>query len=155
MLSGKEPWSEFGEYTAVVLRLSRGETPGRPKSRPIDDRYWRLIEHCFSPVSKRPAASLIASSIKQFLNDFPSSQPLREVMALLSSANFQQLETIRDDSSSSPPLVDPGDGAMNGIIGLEPRHLHASTWVIPPLPHTKRLMPKSQWPEWPSSVTTE
>ncbi|KAF8119555.1 kinase-like domain-containing protein [Boletus edulis] len=87
VLSGKQPWSEIGEDVAVLLRLSKGEMPDRPESRPIDGQHWGLIERCLSPVPNRPTANTIVSSIERFLESFPPSKPLRDVITSPSCQN--------------------------------------------------------------------
>ncbi|KAF8554916.1 kinase-like protein [Imleria badia] len=80
VLSGKQPWSEVREDAAVVLRLAKGYKPSRPKSRPVDDLHWNLIERCWSLIQERPAAEAIIGSIQRFLSHYPSFQPLRDIM---------------------------------------------------------------------------
>ncbi|KAG8218111.1 hypothetical protein J3R82DRAFT_3633 [Butyriboletus roseoflavus] len=109
VLSGKQPWSELGEDVAVVLKLSQGHMPARPDSIPIDDQYWELIEYCWSVIpDRRPTTTMLVSSIEQFLEDFPHSQPLRNVIASSPFQIHSQLDT--SDISSFSSLV-PGDKA--------------------------------------------
>ncbi|KAF8557521.1 kinase-like protein, partial [Imleria badia] len=56
ILSGKHPWSEIQRDAAVMMQLSRGNTPKRPSSPPIEDQHWELIERCWSSVGDRPCA---------------------------------------------------------------------------------------------------
>ncbi|KAI9464896.1 kinase-like domain-containing protein [Boletus coccyginus] len=90
VLSGKPPWSELGEDVAVLHHLSEGKTPCRPASRPIDDQHWELIKRCLLPILNRPAINTIVPDIKRFWGASPRSEPLRDVIALLSSQNSQQ-----------------------------------------------------------------
>ena len=80
VLSGKQPWSEVRQDSAVVLRLAKGHTPGRPESRMLDDSHWNLIQDCWSPIEERPAAEAIISSIQQSLNYCPRSPPLCDLL---------------------------------------------------------------------------
>ncbi|KAF8123213.1 kinase-like domain-containing protein, partial [Boletus edulis] len=110
VLSGKQPWSEIGEEVVVILRLLKGEIPGRPESRPIDDQHWELIKRCLSRIpDRRPAANTIVSILEQFLEHFPHSQPLRDVIKSLQ-------ETQQSDSSDSSSIAVPGGTAMDGVI---------------------------------------
>jgi hypothetical protein len=79
VLSGKQPWSEVRQDTAVVLRLAKGHKPGRPESRTLDDSYWNLIQHCWSRMEERPAVEAIIPTIQQFLSSCPWSPPLCDV----------------------------------------------------------------------------
>jgi len=80
ILSGKQPWSEVREDSAVVLRLARGRKPSRPESRIIDDSHWNLIQDCWSAMEARPAAEAIIPTIQQFLTYFPRSPPLVDLL---------------------------------------------------------------------------
>ena len=80
VLSGKQPWSEVREDTAVVLRLAKGHKPGRPESRRMDDSHWNLLQDCWSPMEERPAAEMIIPIIKQFLSHCPQSPPLCDLL---------------------------------------------------------------------------
>lgn len=124
MLSGEQPWSELGEDVAVILRLSKGDTPGRPNSRLIDEQHWKLIEHCLSTNKNRPAAGMIMSSIMQFLERFPSSRPLREVIPLLPRQNSQQPNSTYPSSSTS--LAGRGNEVTSGAIGPNHHGQHIS-----------------------------
>lgn len=121
VLSGKPPWSEIGEDVAVVVQLYQGRTPARPESRQIDDQYWELIEHCLSPAPNRPAANAIGSSIEDFLGVLPRSQPLRDVMALLSSQYSRQSDSLSSSFSTSP-----GDEVNHGLVRPDRYDQHAS-----------------------------
>ncbi|KAF8119558.1 kinase-like domain-containing protein, partial [Boletus edulis] len=112
VLSGKQPWWEIGEDVAVLLRLSQGEIPGRPESRPIDDQHWEFIERCLSLIPDRPSAKTIVSFLEQFLERFPHSQPLREVIKSLQDT--QQSDS--SDSSSSTLTAGPGDVAIDVVV---------------------------------------
>ena len=85
VLSGKQPWSEVREDSAIVLRLAKGHTPGRPESRTLNDLHWNLIQDCWSEIEERPAAEVIISTIEQFLSHCPQSPPLRDLLPAWSS----------------------------------------------------------------------
>ncbi|KAF8553421.1 hypothetical protein OG21DRAFT_1378074, partial [Imleria badia] len=59
VFSGKQPWLEVREDAAVVLRLAKGQKPGRPKCRDMDDLHWKLIQDCWSPIDERPTTEVI------------------------------------------------------------------------------------------------
>jgi serine/threonine protein kinase len=80
VLSGKQPWSEVREDSAVVLRLAKGHKPGRPESRTLDDSHWNLIQHCWSPMDERPAAEVMIPTIRQFLDHCPQPPPLCDLL---------------------------------------------------------------------------
>jgi len=80
VLSGKQPWSEVRQDSAVVLRLARGHKPGRPESQTLNDSHWNLIQDCWSPIEERPAAEAIISTIQRFLSDCAQSPPLRDLL---------------------------------------------------------------------------
>ncbi|KAF8119557.1 kinase-like domain-containing protein [Boletus edulis] len=82
VLSGKQPWSEIDQDASVVLCLARGGKPGRPKSRPMDDEHWELINTCWSPMQEhRPTSKCIVSTIKLFLDRHPPAQLIRDLIA--------------------------------------------------------------------------
>ncbi|KAG6375289.1 hypothetical protein JVT61DRAFT_3511 [Boletus reticuloceps] len=127
VLSGKQPWWEIGEDVAVLLRLSQGEIPGRPESRPIDDQHWELIERCLSQIPDRPAANTIVSFLEQFLERFPHSQPLRDVIK--SMQDTQQSDS--SDSSSSTIIADSDDPAIDEYIPpATPTKKLRKPWVL-------------------------
>ena len=76
VLSGRQPWSEIKEDVAVVLRLAKGDKPGRPKSCALDDSHWNLIQACWLPVEQRPSMEAIISDIRMFMSHCPDSLPL-------------------------------------------------------------------------------
>ena len=80
VLSGKQPWSEVREDSAVVVSLWKGHKPGRPESRTLSDSHWNLIQHCWSPMEVRPAAKVIISAIQHFLSYSPESPPLCDLL---------------------------------------------------------------------------
>ena len=80
VLSGKQPWSEVREDTAVVLRLAKGHKPGRPECRTLNDSHWNLIQHCWSPMEERPAVEVLIPTIKQFLSYCPQPLPLSDLL---------------------------------------------------------------------------
>ncbi|KAG9308163.1 kinase-like domain-containing protein [Chiua virens] len=89
VLSGKQPWSEIREDMAIVLRLARGQNPGRPVSRPIEESHWDLIQLCWSPMEQRPTAEAIISKVQSFCSDCPPFIPLRD---LLRSSSTMELD---------------------------------------------------------------
>jgi len=96
VLSGKQPWSEIDQDTSVVLRLARGEKPGRPKSRPIDDEYWELMNICWSPMQEhRPTSKLMVSTIKLLLDKLPPAPHIRDLIAPLSRQGQSRLTSRR------------------------------------------------------------
>ena len=95
VLSGKQPWSEVREDTAVVLRLAKGQKPGRPESQTLNDSHWNLIQHCWSPVEERPAAEVIISTIQQFLNSCPGTTRLCDLLpSWLGQADLEAESTL-------------------------------------------------------------
>ena len=76
VLSGKQPWSEIKEDVAVVLRLAKGDKPGRPKCPALDDSHWNFIQACWSPVEQRPSTATTIFAIQMFLSHCPESLPL-------------------------------------------------------------------------------
>ena len=80
VFSGKRPWSEVVEETAVVFRLAKGHKPGRPDSRTLNDSHWSFIQHCWSPMEERPAVEAIIPTIQQFLSSCPCSPPLCDLL---------------------------------------------------------------------------
>ena len=105
VLTGKQPWSEVREDSAVVLRLAKGHKPCRPESRTLNDSHWNLIQHCWSPMGERPAAEVIIPTIQQFLDYCPQSPPLDD---LLRSRSGQA--DLRAESSLSPSQA-PTEGS--------------------------------------------
>ena len=59
-----------------MVQLFQGHKPARPESRPIQDAYWSLIEHCWSSPDQRPLARDVVSSLQDFLRFCPTPQPL-------------------------------------------------------------------------------
>jgi hypothetical protein len=54
------PWHNIRHTTHVIIKLSRGEMPPRPKdpaasARGLDDRLWELVKGCWSVPEKRPS----------------------------------------------------------------------------------------------------
>ena len=80
VFSGKRPWSEVVEDTAVVFRLAKGHKPGRPDSRTLNDSHWSFIQHCWSPMEERPTVEAIIPTIQQFLTSCPRSPPLCDLL---------------------------------------------------------------------------
>lgn len=93
-LSGKQPWSEVREDTAVIFRLMTGHKPARPECRTLHDSHWKLIQQCWSSVEERPPTESIISTIRQFINHSSPFQPLRDVAASLSG----QSDPLSDES---------------------------------------------------------
>ena len=101
--SGKQPWSEVQEDLAVVLLLSNGHKPGRPESQTLDDSYWNLVQHCWSPMEERPVAAVIIPTIQQFLNSCPWSPSLCDLLQSWSGP-----DDLGTESSSS---LAPAEGS--------------------------------------------
>ena len=80
VLSGKQPWSEVRQDSAVVLRLAKGHKPGRPECQTLHDSHWDFIQHYWSQMEERPAAEAIISAIQQFLRYCPQSSPLCDLL---------------------------------------------------------------------------
>ena len=80
VLSGKQPWSEVREDVAVVLCLAKGQKPGRPESRTLNDSHWNFIQRCWSQMEERPAAEVIVFTIQQFLRYCSESPPLCDLL---------------------------------------------------------------------------
>ena len=99
ILSGKQPWSEVREDSAVVLRLARGHKPGRPESRIVDDSHWNLIQDCWSRVEERPAAEVIIPIIQQFLRYSPQSPPLVDLLRSWSGRADLEAESSSSQAS--------------------------------------------------------
>ena len=96
VLSGKQPWSEVREDSAVVLRLAKGHKPGRPESRAMHDSYWDLIQDCWSPIERRPLAEAIISVIQGFLSDVPQLPPLCDLLM----SGFDHVDPLVDTSQA-------------------------------------------------------
>ncbi|KAI9574118.1 kinase-like domain-containing protein [Boletus coccyginus] len=94
VLSGKHPWSEIKRDALVTLQLSQGKKPERPSSRPIEDKHWELIEHCWSSVDKRPCATDVVSALQQFLHSCPAFPPLLEIFRLPSHSDIVLREPV-------------------------------------------------------------
>jgi len=140
VLSGKQPGSEVGEDSAIVLRLAKGHTPGRPESRMLNDLHWSLIQDCWSAIEERPAAEVIISTIKQFLSHCSQSPPLCDLLLARSSeADFgaESLlfasHTPTDGSRTHATQAASDEDDQNRYIAmiilvhsimLTPRHLH-------------------------------
>ncbi|KAF8549953.1 kinase-like protein, partial [Imleria badia] len=102
VFSGKQPWSEVREDSAVVLRLAKGHKPGRPEFRAMGDSYWNLVQDCWSPMEMRPSAEVIIYIIQEFLNDIPQSPPLCD--SLMST--FFLVDASSPSSLSQGTVVD-------------------------------------------------
>ena len=85
VLTGKQPWSEVREDSAVVLRLAKGHKPCRPESRTLNDSHWNLIQRCWSPMEERPTTEAIIPTIQQFFSHCPESPPLCDFLRSWSS----------------------------------------------------------------------
>ena len=103
VLSGKQPWSEVREDSAVVLRLAKGHKPGRPESPTLNDSHWNLIQHCWSPMDERPSAEVIIPTIQQFLSHCPQSPPLCDLLR-----SWSGQDDLGVESSS---LLAPAEGS--------------------------------------------
>ncbi|KAF8556854.1 kinase-like protein [Imleria badia] len=82
VLSGQYPWSEIRQDAVVLLRLAEGRKASRPKSPPVDDQHWGLIERCWSPVQDRPPAEAVVHDIQKFLGTCSPPQCLRDLLAI-------------------------------------------------------------------------
>ena len=112
VLSGKQPWSEVRQDSAVVLRLAKGDKPGRPESRTLNDSHWNLIQYCWSPKEERPAAEAIIPTIQQFLSSCPWSPPLCDFLRESSG----QADLGAESSSSSSSLASTeGSSTHHGV----------------------------------------
>ncbi|KAI9567213.1 hypothetical protein HD554DRAFT_2269952, partial [Boletus coccyginus] len=80
VLSGKQPWSELRGDSTIVLRLAKGDKPGRPESPALNDSHWNLIQDCWSAIEERPAVEVIISTIQQFLIHCPRPPPLCDLL---------------------------------------------------------------------------
>ena len=96
VLSGKQPWSEVREDSAVVLRLAKGHKPGRPEFRAMDDSSWDLIQDCWSPIEKRPLVEVIIFVIQGFLSNAPQSPPLCDLLM----SGFDHVDPLVDTSQA-------------------------------------------------------
>jgi len=94
VLSGKEPWSEVRGDMGIVLRLAKGDKPGRPESRMLTDWHWNLIQDCWSAIAERPAAKVIISTIEHFLSHGPQSPPLCDVLPAWSNGADLGVESL-------------------------------------------------------------
>ena len=129
VLSGKQPWSEVREDTAVVLRLAKGQKPGRPESRTLNDSHWSLIQHCWSPMEERPAAEAIIPTIQQSLSSCPGTTPLCDLLRQAESTlSLSQAPANPDVTQAGNDKVDQNRYKVMIIsvqsILLTPRHLH-------------------------------
>ena len=144
VLSGKQPWSEFREDAAVVLRLAKGQKPSRPVSRPMDDVHWNWIQDCWSAIEERPTAEVIISTIQQFLSYCQQPPPTflpqaaQHPYASYSTANAQR-EGVGIGGGTSgyptganlnvPTLFNPDlpNGATSSAYYPKVSHIHADT----------------------------
>ncbi|KAG1820388.1 kinase-like domain-containing protein [Suillus subaureus] len=60
IMTHEVPWHNIRHTTHVIIKLSRGEMPPRPKdpaasARGLDDRLWELVKSCWSAPEKRPS----------------------------------------------------------------------------------------------------
>ncbi|KAG2152023.1 kinase-like domain-containing protein [Suillus cothurnatus] len=60
IMTHEVPWHNIRHTTHVIIKLSRGEMPPRPKdpaasARGLDDRLWELVKGCWSAPEKRPS----------------------------------------------------------------------------------------------------
>ena len=138
VLSGKQPWSEVRQDSAVVLHLAKGHKPGRPKSGTLNDSHWTLIQDCWSPMEERPAVEAIILTIQQFLSSRPWSPPLCDLLQSLSgqadlgAGSLLSLnQTPTEGSGTHVTQAASGEDDRNRYmiisvhcIILTPRHLH-------------------------------
>lgn len=65
VLGGRVPFYEKTEAVQVILAISRGEIPSRPRG--LHDRLWKLMLQCWRLVpSARPSAGNILEDIRSF-----------------------------------------------------------------------------------------
>jgi len=148
VLSGKQPWSEVREDSAIVLRLAKGLTPGRPDSQTLNDLHWSLIQDCWSAVEERPAAEVIISTIKQFLSYYPRSPPLRDLLPAWSSkADFgaKSLSSINHPPTDGPSTqvtqaASDEDDQNRYIVMVISVHSIMLTFRHPRLPASHRFL---------------
>lgn len=81
VLSGKQPWSEVQDDISVVLCLAQGRKPERPKSRPIHEQHWQLINACWSPIQHRPTSRYIVTVIRRLLGKYSHVQSISDLIA--------------------------------------------------------------------------
>ena len=117
VLSGKRPWSEVAQDSAVVLRLAQGHTPDRPQCRRLNDSHWSLIQHCWSPMEERPAVVAIIPTIQEFLSSCPRSPPLCD---LLPSWSGQADLGAESSSSLSQALTEDSRTHVTPLHSLHP-----------------------------------
>lgn len=60
IMTHEVPWHNIRHTTHVIIKLSRGEIPPRPKdpaasARGLDDRLWELVKSCWSAPENRPS----------------------------------------------------------------------------------------------------
>lgn len=120
VLSGKQPWSEVREDAAVVLRLAKGQKPGRPKSREMDDLHWELIQDCWSPIEGRPTTNVLISTIQRFLSYCPQFPPLRDSLVLSST----HPNSLVKASSSFLSQGTPEDSTSNKNVNIRDKENH-------------------------------
>ena len=121
VLSGKRPWSEVVEDSAVVLRLAKGCKPGRPESQTLNDSHWSLILHCWSQTEERPAAETIIPTIREFLSSCPWSPPLCDLLP-----SWSGQADLGAESSSSLRQA-PTEGSRTHVTPLHSLHPATST----------------------------
>ena len=126
VLSGKEPWSEVRQDSAVVLRLAKGDKPGRPESRTLNDSDWNLIQDCWSSIEERPTAEAIISSIQRSLHYFPRSPPLCD---LLRSWSGQADRGVESSSSLSQGSTEGSNVHVGGDEANQNRYIVMSISV--------------------------
>jgi hypothetical protein len=64
VLTGKPPYSEFKRDAQVVVAISLGTQPSRPKFPVIIDRHWSFILDCWSTKDCRPSSQQVDEYIK-------------------------------------------------------------------------------------------
>jgi serine/threonine protein kinase len=114
VLSDKQPWSDIREDAAVVLSLARGQKPGRPESRTLNDSHWNLIQQCWSAIEEHPAADAIIPTIEQFLSYCPQSPPLCDFLRSWSGQADFRAESLFETSNTYVGAA-PGGRRMKGV----------------------------------------
>ena len=104
----------------MMLQLSQGRRPARPKSRPIQDDHWALVEQCWAPIDQRPGAEDVASLLQDFLCITPISRPLCDLLRDIhtSSKTSLSLPSTISDSSGDEHVVFDISGPNEAVSSL-------------------------------------
>ena len=95
-----------------MLQLSQGCRPARPKSRPIQDVHWVLVEQCWAPIDQRPPAEDVVSLLQDFFRLCPISLPLCDVLRDIPTSSETSLSlssTTSDSSGDKYVILDTND----------------------------------------------